>query len=335
MNTFRTMAFALTAASLVIPMTAQAKEDPAIKVSDKGAVKGANQVAIGALNVGFIFESTDAINGTRNGGVLAAVGPTTKAKSTLVGVTPEMMQQIADAAYADLVAQLTAQGFTVTESSTVFLDSALLGKGTTEPTEISVALEKKSKGKATYVSPRAIPRQIMMLGDVPTTGGFGNIGNQMSWTQNGIALANYAKNAGTPVITATYLIDFSDQQRPGAFSFSGIKVNANLSVVPGYSKMTAIGANGKQTVLTVGQPISVDGEFIDKADASSGLDKTSQAAGNVAVGVASALSGLGGLGFGKTRKFSFNAKVGQYEEGAAKAASLTNQRMVDQLASLR
>ena len=38
---------------------------------------------------------------------------TTKAKSTLVGVTPEMMQQVTDAAYDDMVGQLTAAGFTV------------------------------------------------------------------------------------------------------------------------------------------------------------------------------------------------------------------------------
>lgn len=324
------LGLALVAAPALVPGLAIAKEAAAVKVSGKDAIEGATTVAIGGFNVGFIFESTDQIQKT--GGALAAVGGVTKAKSSLVGVTPEMMQQIADAAYADLVSQLTAKGFTVADPANVFASDALASKGRAEPTEATVMLEKRSKGKATYMFPAAIPRQIMILGDVPTSGGFAQMGNTMSYSQNGIALGNYARAAGTPVITATYLIDFSDQKRPGAFNFGGLKVNANLSVTPGYSKMTVIGANGKQTVLTLNQPVSVDGEFIDLQEASSGAEKGVQAAANVAGGLAAAV-GLGGLGFGKTRKYAFNAKPGNYEEGATKVASLANELLITQLAS--
>lgn len=324
------VAFVLTAAA--VPTAAFAKDNPAVKVSGKDAVKGATAVAIGAFNVGFIFESTDQI--AKTGGALAAVGGVTKAKSSLVGVTPAMMQQIADAAYADLVQQLAANGFAVTEPASVFASDALATKGKTEPTEATILLEKKSKGKATYMYPAVIPRQILIAGDVPTSGGFGQIGNTMAYAQNGVAFGTYARSAGTPVIAVTYLIDFSDQKRPGAFNFGGLKVNANLSVTPGYSKMTVMGANGKQSVLTLGQSVSVDGEFIEIADASSGREKGVQAAANVAGGLAAAV-GLGGLGFGKTRKYEFNAKPGNYEEGATKAASLANQLLVSQLATLR
>lgn len=316
----------------LVPTMAHAKDEVAVKVSGKDAIEGATTVAIGAFNVGFIFESTDQIKKT--GGALAAVGGVTKAKSSLVGVTPEMMQQIADAAYADLVERLVAKGFTVAEPASVFASEVLASKGKAEPAEATLLLEKKSKGKATYMYPAALPRQILIAGDIPTSGGFGKIGSSLAYTQNGLALGNYARSTGMPVIAVTYLIDFSDQQRPGAFNFGGLKVNANLSVTPDYSKMTVIGANGKQTVLTLEQPVSVDGEFIDIADASSGGEKGLQAAANVAGGLAAAV-GLGGLGFGKTRKYAFNAKPENYEEGATKVASLANDLLVTQLTGPR
>lgn len=309
-----------------------AKEAAAVKVSGKDVVQGSTTVAIAAFNVGFIFESTDQI--AKTGGALAAIGGVTKAKSSLVGVTPAMMQQIADAAYADLVERLAANGFTVAEPDAVFTSSALANKGKAQPAEATILLEKNSKGKATYMYPADIPRQILIASDIPTTGGFGQIGNTMAYAQNGVALGEYARSAGMPVIAATYLIDFSDQKRPGAFNFGGLKVNANLSVTSGYSKMTVIGTNGKQMVLTIGKPVSVDGEFIDMADASSGGEKGIQAAANVAGGLA-AVVGLGGLGFGKTRKYAFNAKPGNYEEGATKAATLANDLLVTQLVSTR
>jgi hypothetical protein len=152
--------------------------------------------------------------------------------------------------------------------------------------------------------------------------------------QAGYALLQYAKAAGVPVVDVTYLIDFSQQKRPGAFSLGGIEVNANLSVVPGFSRMTVFGANGKTTTVTLNQAVSVDGDFIDKHDASSGTAKTTQAAANIAGGVMAAM-GHGGLMFGKTRKFEFDAKPGNYEEGAAKAAGLASDVMVGQINALK
>ena len=98
--------------------------------------------------------------------------------------------------------------------------------------------------------------------------------------------------------------------------------------------MSVLGANGKTVKATLSQQVSVDGDFIEMHDASSGLDKSSQAAANVAGGVMAAM-GHGGMLFGKTRKFEFNAKPGNYEEGAAKAASLANERLVAQIAAMR
>ncbi len=327
---------AMTAAAFgmtVAPLSAvQAKDDEIVKVSGGEALRGASQLAIAAFTVGFIFESTDQTKSS--GGLMGAFGGATKAKSELTGVTPAMMQQIADAAYADFVRQLSAAGYTVAAPASVFAspDFAKV-KGQPAPLDINIALEKGSKGKAAYYKPTALPQLLILPGDFVGSG-LSSIGLNMSAAQTQYNLANYAKTAGMPVVDVTYLIDFSSQKRPGAFSFGGLQVNANVSVTPGFSKITVLGANGKTTNLTLKQGQSVDGEFIDKQDASSGFDKTSQAVGNVAGGMAAAL-GFGGLGFGKTRKFKFVAKPGNYEEGAGKAAALTNGVMVAQLTALK
>jgi len=322
----------LAVTALSVPGIAYAGDDAQVKISGKEAVKGATSVAVAAFNVGFIFESTDQTKAT--GGMIGAFGGTTKAKSSLVGVTPEMMQKIADAAYADFLAKLAASGLAVKDAAEMFAAPEMAKPhGQVSPLDISIALEKKSKGKATYVKPTALPTLIMVAGDFQGSG-FSSMGLAMDAGQASYALMQYAKAAGVPVVDVTYLIDFSQQKRPGAFSFGGIEVNANLSVVPGYSRMSVFGPNGKTSTVTLNQNVSVDGDFIDKRDASSGTAKTTQAAANVAGGALAAM-GYGGLMFGKTRKFEFDAKPGNYEEGAAKAAALASDVMVRQINALK
>lgn len=325
-------ALAMAATALSVPGSAFAGDSAPVKISGKEAVKGATGIAVAAFNVGFIFESTDQTKAT--GGMIGAFGGTTKAQSKLVGVTPEMMQKIADAAYADFMAKLAAGGLTLKDAATVFAAPEMAKPhGQVSPLDISIALEKNSKGKATYVQPAALPTLIMVAGDFQGSG-FSSMGLAMDAGQAGYALSQYARAAGVPVVDVTYLIDFSQQKRPGAFSLGGLEVNANLSVVPGFSRMTVFGSNGKTTTVTLNQGVSVDGDFIDKHDASSGTAKTTQAVANVAGGLMAAM-GHGGMMFGKTRKFEFDAKPGNYEEGAAKAAALASDVLVGQINALK
>ena len=322
-------ALAVLALALVTaPTYAPAKEAEAVKVQSKGAFKGASRVAIAAFNVGFIFESTDQTKKT--GGLMGAFGGATKAKSQLVGVTPAMMQQITDAAYADFVAQMSAKGIAVVAPAVVFADPNFAKVKTRPgPIEINIQLEKGSKGKADFYKPSALPAQVMIGTDFAASG-MSSLGLTMSMGQNGSLLGGYAKASNVPVVDVTYLIDFSQQQRPGAFSFGGIKVNANLGIVPTYSKLTVIGVTGQQDMLTLGQAITVDGDFIDVTGATSGADKALQSAANIG----SAVLGIGGM-FGKSRKFNFTAKPGNYEAGATKVAALANGVLIDELLLLR
>ncbi len=324
-------AVALVAMLAQSPVVYAGDKEP-VKISGPANAKGVTTVAVGAFNVGFIFGSVDQTKAS--GGLMGAFGGTTKAKSELVGVTPEMMQKIADAAYADFVSQLGASGYTVVPAGDLFGHAALAKTKSLEtPLDINIALEKGSKGKATYFKPSELASQFMLPGDF-TGSGMSSIGINMSAGQASMALTNYAKQSGVGVIDVVYLIDFSDQKRPGFFSFGGLQVNSGLSVAADYSRMTLIAPSGKQTVVTVKAPVGVEGDFIEKNDASSGTDKALQSTANVAGGLA-AVAGLGGLRFGKTRKFAFTAKPGAYEEGAAKAASLASEMMVARLGAMR
>lgn len=319
-------------AMLAQPVHIAAKEKEPVKIAGPANAKGISTVTIGAFNVGFIFESTDQTKAS--GGLIGAFGGTTKAKSELVGVTPYMMQAVTDAAYADFVAQLSAGGYTVQPAADLFGHAALAKTRSQDvPLDINIALEKGSKGKATYYKPSALPSLLMIPGDFLGSG-MSSIGMNMAAGQASAALAQYAKQAGVGVVDVVYLIDFSNLKRPGAFSFGGLQVNSGLSVTADYSRITLIAPNGKQSVITVKAPVIVEGEFVEKSDASSGTDKALQSAGNVAGGLA-AVAGFGGLGLGKTRKFAFTARPGAYEEGAAKAASLASEMLIGRLGALR
>ncbi len=332
MKNNRWMTAAGVAAALIAlqPIAAVAADDAPLKISSGTAVKGAQTIVIGAFNVGFIFQSID--NTKATGGMIGAFGGTTKAKSELVGVTPQMMQLITDAAYEDFKAQLTARGFTVADPAAMFSHSEFQRvKMVTAPYAANVQLDKKSTGKATYYKPTALPGQFMLPGDI-TASGMSGIGMSMSAGTNQYGVTQFTKAAGQSVIDVIYLIDFSDVKRPGAFSFGGgLNVNSGMSVVDDYSKLNLVNAEGKVATITFKQPVAVEGDFAAMEDTTK--DAGVQKAANILGGLAAA-RGFGGLKFGKTKTFTFTAKP-DYELGATKAATLANTRLVDQLAALK
>jgi len=311
---------------LAAPATAEA---PQVKVSSPQAIKGVGSVVIGAFNVGFIFQSVD--NTKKTGGMIGAFGGATQARSVLAGVTPEMMQAIVDAAYADFKARLQAGGFTVAAADGLFggPDFARV-KPLAAPYEAGVQLDKRSTGKATFLKPAAVPAMFMLPGDI-TASGFSGMGVTMSAGTNEYAVSQYAKSSGQTVIDVTYLVDFSDVRRPGAFSMAGVQVNSGMSVAGGFSRVTVVTPSGKSATVTLNDPAAVEGDFADKADTTK--DKAMQSALNVAGGVAAAF-GAGTFQFGKSRTYTFTAKPA-YVDGAVKATTLANDRIVTQLALLR
>ncbi|MEO6215901.1 MAG: hypothetical protein ABIO86_07710 [Sphingomonas sp.] len=310
---------------------AAAEDNQPVKISSPQAVHGTQSVVIGAFNIGFIFQSVD--NTKATGGMIGAFGGTTKAKSVLEGVTPTMMQAITDAAYADFKAQLEAKGFTVADSAPMFSSAAFARvKPVASPYDANVQLDKKSTGKSSYYKPAAIPGLVMLPGDVAPSG-FSGLGMSMSAGNTQYGMSQHAKATGQAVIDVVYLIDFSDAKKPGAFSFGGgIKVTSGMSVVDDFSKLNLVTPEGKTATITLKQPVAVEGDFAQMQDTTKGAGV--QKAMNILGGFA-AMRGMGGMKFGKAKTFTFTARPGIYEQGAIKAATLANARLVDQLAALR
>lgn len=310
--------------------------ESALRLSGTESVRGTRAVTVGAFNVGFIFESMD--RDKKTGGMIGAFGGTTDAKSILVGVTPAMMQAITDAAYADFRAQLAARGFAVNDQTALFASPDFHRvKVMASPYEAGVRLDKRSTGKASYYKPTALPVQFMLPGDIVSSGMSG-MGLTMAAGTNQYGISQFAKASGQAVIDVTYLLDFSQLKRPGAFSFGGLQVNSGVAVVDDYSKLNIVTPSGRMATITINQPVAVEGDFAQKQDVTKGAGV--QKAANVAGGVLGGLGRLGGFGgfggmkFGNSKTFTFTARP-DYQAGATKAATIANARLLDQLAALR
>ena len=325
----------LSATLLIAPIAAHAETLP-LKVSGQDAARGVTQVAIGAFNVGFIFKSVDSTKAMD--GLVGLAQGTTRAESTLVGITPAMMQTITDAAYADFVAKLGAAGYTLQPTAALFGTPLPHAHPETSPLDVNIVLEKKSTGKVTFVKPSAIASLYLIPGDF-TGSGMSSMGLMMNTGQTAAALNQYAKTAGVGVIDVVYLIDFSQAQQKGGFS---VKVNSGVSIASNYSRATLIAPTGKQAVIKITDSIPVAGDFATMRDTTSGFTKTTQTATKVLGGLSKlgVLRGMGGMGGmfktgGATKQIEFDAKPENYRAGATEAASLANARIVAQLAALR
>jgi hypothetical protein len=330
MKTVILPSFAFTLAILVAAPSAAAKD--AIKVTSGSAIKGAGPVVIGSFNIGFVFESID--NSAATGGLVGAFGGATRAKSQLVGVTPEIMQAITDAAYADFRTQLAAKGFTIVDNAALFGSEKVAKlKPVAVPNVVKVKLDPKkdSNGKATFFKPTGLPNMIVLAGDITGSSIFSAFGQVGAGMDTQMALTEYAKQSGQSIVNVTYVMDFSQLKRPGAFSFGGLEVNSGMSVVGDYSRAVVLTPDYKMATLTMQIPVSVEGDFAQKQDETK--DGALQSAANVAGGLAAAY-GIPGLSFGKSKTFSFTAKPA-YQDGAIKAASLANTVFADQLGALR
>ncbi len=307
-----------------------------LKVSGQDAAKGVTQVAIGAFNVGFIFQSVDSTKAMD--GLVGLAQGTTRAESTLVGITPALMQTITDAAYADFTAKLRASGYTVQDPAALFGAPLPRAHPEVSPLDVNIALEKKSTGKVTLVKPSALGALYLIPGDF-TGSGMSSMGLNMSSGQTAYALSNYAKQSGVGVIDVVYIIDFSQQQQNGGFS---VKVNSGVSIASNYSRATLIAPSGKTTTIKITDSIPVAGDFATMRDTTSSFTKTTQTATRVLGGLSrlGGLAGMGGMGGmfktgGATKKIEFDAKPENYRVGATQAATLANERVVAQLTALR
>ncbi len=197
-------ALAFTAAA---PAEARKPVDP-VKVIGANTIKGTQRVTIGQFTIGFLIERKDS---TKAGGGLmgGGYGGRSTVRSTLTGYTQAELQEIADTAYADFVAQLTAAGFEVADRSGLVADPALAKiAGEAGPKEMTTITGRDDKAKVLFVSASQTAPLRLMPGDVAASG-FGAMGIIMSGSQTMGAFTNYAKASGTRVLNVVYYLDFA------------------------------------------------------------------------------------------------------------------------------
>lgn len=317
------------AISLVSAVPAMSKQSEPVKVTSAANIKGTQRVTIGQFTIGFLIERKDS---TKAGGGLmgSGFGGRSTVRSTLAGYTQAELQEIVDAAYGDLVTQLTAAGFEVADRSPLDSHPAMArAQGEPGPKEMTTITGRDDKAKVLFIAASQTAPLRLMPGDVAASG-FGAMGLIMSGSQAALGFSNYAKDTGTRVVNVVYYLDFAKSEEYGGWfrNSSAVNVEGGLAMMETQSKLSIIGPNNKTGSLALAEPVAIGGNFFRKADSMGSGEKVSNALGN-AIGL------LGGVGTNSSKKFTFTPEPGAYSAGARQLATEANQVLVSKLATLR
>jgi hypothetical protein len=193
-----------------------------VKVTRGGEIKGKSTVAFGAFRVAFVTE--DAATAESHG---IMGGSAAKMSGELVGADHALMQKIADEVYADFLKQAATKGYTVIESS-VLVDKAAAYAALTPSENFAVGR------LGTFVIPTG-QRSVALASDARAkeekgSGGFAArfnmVSDQLTKTVAYEAFPTAAKQAGTPILGITIVVNFADFK--GSSSLGGSK--ASLAV---------------------------------------------------------------------------------------------------------
>lgn len=280
-------------------------EKAAIDVTDSSSFKGKNDVIIGAFRVGYI--TYNKVGHKTGGGMLGGSGGSAKAKSTLLGINEATMQKITDAAYADFVSTLKANGYNV-------LDRSKLTE-LSEYKKMSTAASpyKTDIGSAdvTYLAPAGLPIR----------------SNGMSFSTfkaPDTSLPYAAQKAGAAVLDVDYVVNFVQGDGAG-YSVATVEVGQGISVDVG-SGATFYGGKPTMTGMDVGsiklgQAAYSTEEFATVADTSSDVGQALGVAANV---FSYALGGGGSV----VKSYEFTADPAKYSAIATKVLADANKRIV-------
>ena len=290
----------------------------AVTVATPAAFKGLGKVVVGSFIVGFSTYDTASASSGAYGNA---------AKNTLVGVDSTVMQRVVDTAYADLIANLKAQGYTVVDRAELAANPGFAAtKSYPNPYEDSSGGLFGNRSKISYVSPSGFGGTRIYQGDIAMTlGGFG-------MDNPGVATGNYAEATGTRVIHAVYVLGFVNAAS-GMRLTKMVEVGQGITAKPNVTKLGIIGRTGgvfasENGTVTLGQPITSDREF-----ATIGKTTTDGAvAAEVAVNV---LTSLMGAGSSTARDFAFTARPADYIAAATDALNQVNAVFIAKMVSLR
>ena len=300
----------------------------AVEVTTPAAFQNKKSIVIGGFKVGFNESKRMA---RKAGGGLMGGGFGGKATGLvkLEGVDAKTKQAITNQVYADFIATLKANGYTVVDRSQFTNSEAYKGTKTYAFPYLDDNSGILSEyGAATYYSPAAIgAQQPIFMGEIAgVTGGFG-FANPMN------AAAQFGEKTGIAVLNVTYFVDFAGADGHGNSwtSTASLKVGQMMSVDQGILGITSGQAGTFSKAigsLRLGQPIVSDKAFATIEEASSGMDKGLETATNVATAL------LGG-GTNQTRKFVYRSTPEKYTHAASDALKKANKAFVGKMTALR
>ena len=273
-----------------------------LDVTEAKAFAGKKDVIIGTFRVGFI--TYNKVGHKTGGGVFGGSRGSASAKSTLIGVPEATMQKITEAAYANFVSTLKANGYNVLDRSKLTA-TAEYQKMSTETSPYKADM---GSADVTYIAPAGMPIK----------------GTGFAFSAPMSAMPYAAEKAGASVIDVDYVVNFVQGSGAG-YSVATVEIGQGVSVDAG-NGITFYGGKPGMTSLDtgsvkLGQPIYSTETFATVTDTSSAAGQALGVAANV---FSYALGGGGSV----VKSYDFQADPVKYAAVAEKVLADTNTKII-------
>lgn len=275
-----------------------------LEIDTAKAFAGKKDVVIGAFRVGFV--TYNKVSHSTGSSLLAAAHTAGRAsaKSTLMGVDAATMQKITDAAYADFVSKLKANGYNVIDRSKL----AALPEFKKMSTEKAPYETDENGMDLTYFTPAGMPMK----------------GSGFGFSHPMTAMAASAEKLGVPVLDVDYKLNFANGSGAG-WSVATVEVGQGISIPPG-SGVTLYGGqmgtfSNNVGSVKLGQPVYSTQAFATIEDTTTNADIALQTATNV-------VGHLLGSGGSAAKAFNFHADPVKYTGVSKKVLSDANAKLI-------
>lgn len=301
-----------------------------VKVDGAAALEDVQSVVIGSFKVGFV-ESAKQTNKAKGSFMKSAMGGKARGNVTLEGISEKTKQDITNAAYADFVSKLQAQGYKVADRSTLTSASEYSSMANVEfPYLADSSGFLSNYGKTVFYQPSALgAKGVAFAGDFPqgSSGAFipGVTGISGAMSAHGdMKVASFAEKNNVAVLSATYVLDFAAAGGHAGVSSASIVIGQNLAVTQASVKVMSGGSSSFKSGLAhvyLGQPVQSEKEFGEVVDDTSGADVALQEAVNVA-------SVFMGQGTNRSRNYIVKADPAKYKTQSLDVLTKTNSALV-------
>ena len=305
-----------------------------VVVDGASALENVQDVVIGSFKIGFV-ESAKQTNKAKGTFMKRGFGGKARGNVTLEGISEQTKQNITNAAYADFMTKLKAQGYNVVNRSTLTSSDDYSSMTTKQfPYLADNSGFLSAYGKTVFYQPSALgPEGVTFSGDFPesTSGssaasfipGMTGVAGAMG-ARGDMKVARFAEENGVAVVSATYVLDFAAAGGHSGISSASIKVGQNLAVTQASVKILSSGSstfkNGLANIY-LGQPVQSGQEFGEVTNDTSGADIAVQEAANAA-------SLLMGQGTNRSRNYIIKANPGKYKAQSLEVLTKANTTLV-------